>query len=178
MSAAWSLLIRLELRMIVGMPKSQAERIEQRQPFDSIDDVRRCGISRATVERLARADVFGSLQLDRRASLWESLRHASTSPLFQDTEDAQLPLSLPAMEGRQEVFADYQATGQSLKALPISFFRTQLDELRVAQASRLASLPDGCFVRVGGLVLVRQRPGTIKGITFVTIEDETGMDVR
>jgi error-prone DNA polymerase len=107
--------------------------------------------------------------------LWESLRAASTSPLFQDAEDAKLPLSLPAMEGREEVFADYQTTGLSLKAHPISFFRQQLDELHIAPASRLASLPDGCFVRVGGLVLVRQRPGTARGITFVTIENETGV---
>lgn len=167
--------IRLGLRMIVGMSQAQAERIEQAQPFRSMDDVRRCGISRGTLERLARADAFGSLQFDRRASLWESLRPASTSPLFHDADDGEAPLLLPARDGREEVFTDYQTTGLSLKAHPISFFRGQLDELRVAPARRLASLPDGRYVRVGGLVLVRQRPGTAKGITFVTIEDETGV---
>ncbi len=167
--------LRLGLRMVVGMAKSQTALLEQSRPFESIDDVRRCGVSGATVERLARADAFGSLQLDRRASLWESLRPAATAPLFQDLEDSETPLSLPAMEGREEVFADYATTGLSLKAHPISFFRTQLNELQVATASRLATLADGAFVRVGGLVLVRQRPGTAKGITFVTLEDETGV---
>ena len=78
------------------------------------------------------------------------------------------------MDGRQEVFADYQTAGLSLKSHPISFFRGQLNQLRIAPAAKLASLPDGRFVRVAGLVLVRQRPSTAKGITFVTLEDETG----
>ena len=78
------------------------------------------------------------------------------------------------MDGRQEVFADYQTAGLSLKAHPIAFFRGELDRLRVVPAAKLASLQDGRFVRVAGLVLVRQRPSTAKGITFVTLEDETG----
>ncbi len=89
-------------------------------------------------------------------------------------DDEPLP-SLPAMSDQQEVHADYQMSGLSLKAHPIAFFRESLDRLRVASAARLAELDDGCFVRVAGLVLVRQRPGTAKGITFVTLEDETGV---
>jgi error-prone DNA polymerase len=79
------------------------------------------------------------------------------------------------MDGREEVFADYRSIGLSLKAHPLSFFRGQLDQLNVEPAATLADLKDGRFVRVAGLVLVRQRPGTAKGITFVTIEDETGV---
>jgi error-prone DNA polymerase len=94
--------------------------------------------------------------------------------MFAD-EDDELQVELPAMGPQQEVFADYQTAGLSLKAHPIAFFRDQLDDLRVVPSQRLAKLLDGSFVRVAGLVLVRQRPGTAKGITFVTLEDETGV---
>ncbi len=173
--------IRLGLRMIVGLPQSQALLIEaarRQEPFRSMDDFsRRSGVRPSVVERLARADAFESLHLNRRASLWQALRPAHAKdvfPLFDKLPDNEPPLELPAMNGRQEVFADYQTAGLSLKSHPISFFRGQLNQLRIAPATKLASLPDGCFVRVAGLVLVRQRPSTAKGITFVTLEDETG----
>jgi error-prone DNA polymerase len=173
--------LRLGLRMIVGLPQSQALRIEEargQKPFRSIDDFsRRSGVRPAVVERLARADAFASLHLNRRTSLWQALRpsHAKhVFPLFDDLQDNEPPLELPALDGRQEVFADYQTAGLSLKSHPIAFFRDELDRLRVAPAAKLASLQDGRFVRVAGLVLIRQRPSTAKGITFVTLEDETG----
>lgn len=173
--------IRLGLRMIVGLPESQAMLIEAARrhgPFQSMDDFsRRSGVRPSVVERLARADAFGSLHLNRRASLWQALRPSHSKemfPLFDKLQDNEPPLELPAMDGRQEVFADYQTAGLSLKSHPIAFFRRQLDQLRVAPAAKLASLADGRFVRVAGLVLVRQRPSTAKGITFVTLEDETG----
>ncbi len=173
--------LRLGLRMVVGLPEAQALLIEAARregPFRSLDDFsRRSGVRPSVVERLARADAFGSLRLNRRASLWQALRPATrkeTFPLFDKLADAEPPLALPAMEGRQEVFADYQTAGLSLKSHPIAFFREELDRLRVVPAAKLASLHDGCFVRVAGLVLVRQRPSTAKGITFVTLEDETG----
>lgn len=167
--------IRLGFRMIVGMRQTEAVILERKQPFQSMGEVRRCGVSAPTIERLARADAFASLALNRRESLWESLRRPSTSPLFGDCDDAEPPIALPEMGAQAEVFADYESAGLSLKAHPIAFFREQLDRLSVVPSRRLASLLDGCFVRVGGLVLVRQRPGTAKGITFVTIEDETGV---
>jgi error-prone DNA polymerase len=169
--------VRLGLRMIVGMHHEHALRIERAQPFTSMHDFRRCGLPRSVVARLARADAFRSIKLNRRASLWQALRLSQTTsklPLFDDIQDDEPPVALPSRDGGQEVFADYQTTGLSLKAHPISFFRRQLDQLRVAPAVQLASLRDGRFVRVAGLVLVRQRPGTAKGITFVTLEDETG----
>jgi error-prone DNA polymerase len=78
------------------------------------------------------------------------------------------------MSPQQEVFADYKAAGLSLKDHPIKFFREQLDRLRVVPANGLPAIENGQYIRVAGIVLVRQRPGTAKGITFVTIEDETG----
>ncbi|MBL9125029.1 MAG: error-prone DNA polymerase, partial [Planctomycetaceae bacterium] len=147
-------------------------------PFSSLEDFsRRTGLAQAAIARLARADAFGSLALDRRQSMWQALAHekrAQEQPLLADLcDDEPLP-PLPAMTSRDEVFADYQTIGLSLRAHPVSFFRPQLDKLRVVPAARLADLDHGRFVRVAGLVLVRQRPSTAKGITFVTLEDETG----
>jgi error-prone DNA polymerase len=167
--------VRLGVRMAVGMRKSEAFLIEQAQPFRSMAEFCRSGVSSATVERLARADTFGSLALSRRDSLWQSLLPPSTTPMFSDVEEDEPPIELRSMGEQQEVFADYETAGLSLKAHPIKFFRERLDQLRVVPSRKLAEMPDGCHVRVGGLVLVRQRPGTAKGITFVTIEDETGV---
>lgn len=174
--------IRLGLRMIVGLPQLAAARIEAAReagPFCSLADfTRRTGLSPSIVDRLARADAFQSLALDRRASLWQSLaqeRHKVNQPLLNGLVDSESLATLPAMTAQQEVFADYRTAGLSLKAHPISFFRDQLDQLRIVPAAELASIRDGRFIRVAGLVLVRQRPGTAKGITFVTIEDETGV---
>ena len=167
--------LRLGLRMIAGMPRDHGQLIEQSQPFGAIDDVRRAGVPQRTIERLAEADAFKSLQLNRRASLWESLRPAANAPLFQDAEDAESPFDLPTKLEQDEVFADYKTTGVSLRAHPLRFFRSELDRLRITTASRLADLPDASPVQVAGLVLVRQRPGTAKGVTFVTLEDETGV---
>jgi len=85
------------------------------------------------------------------------------------------PVPLPPMSAAQEVLADYRATGLSLRAHPMSFLRKGLEAMRVVPAERLAAWPNGKPVRVAGIVLVRQRPGTAKGITFVTLEDETGV---
>ena len=172
--------IRLGLRMIVGLPRTHAMRVEEQQPFHSMEDfTRRSDVPSSVATRLAKADAFGSLNLNRRASLWQALVPTDAKgsrPLFDClAADNETPVELPKMDERDEVFGDYHSTGLSLKAHPVSFFRRQLDQLDVAPAGTLAKLQDGRFVRVAGLVLVRQRPGTAKGITFVTIEDETGV---
>jgi error-prone DNA polymerase len=175
--------VRLGLRMLRGLGERAAIAIEQARcagPFRSLEDFsQRTKLNPATVHRLARADAFGSLALDRRQSLWRSLgQRQEVRPLFEDADffesDEELAVSLPAMDPRDEVLADYQTAGLSLKAHPVSFYRTRLTQLKVLPAAELANRENGQFVRVGGLVLVRQRPGTAKGITFVTLEDETG----
>ena len=130
------------------------------------------------VERLARADAFGSLRAEPpRFAMAGAAAVAFAKTRFRCSTSCKTTnrrWNFRAMDGRQEVFADYQTAGLSLKSHPIAFFRRQLDQLRIVPAAKLASLPDGRFVRVAGLVLVRQRPSTAKGITFVTLEDETG----
>ena len=169
--------LRLGLRMLDGLSETVARRIEQARPYRSIADfTRRTRLGKSTVKLLANADAFRSLQLERRQALWHSLAQEQPLPLFADVEDDEQPPSqLPAMDGFEQVFADYHTQGLSLRAHPMSFFRAEMDRLKITPAAQLAETRDGRFVRVAGLVLVRQRPSTAKGITFVTLEDETGV---
>jgi error-prone DNA polymerase len=147
--------------------------------FTSLDDlVRRTGISQAIVSRLAEADVFGSLSLDRRGALWQALAHERRKkemPLLAALADDEPAAALPRMTLIEQVFADYRASGMSLKAHPVSFFRRELARDGVRTADELEKIADGRRVKVGGLIILRQRPSTAKGITFVTLEDETGV---
>jgi error-prone DNA polymerase len=97
-------------------------------------------------------------------------------PVNEETFDTKIVLTpfLDSMPLNEQVVADYRTAGLSLRAHPISFYRQQLDRLGITPARRLVELPNEAPVRVAGLVLLRQRPGTAKGITFVTLEDETG----
>ncbi len=174
--------LRLGLRMIDGLRESAGQTIERTRaagPFTSIDDfARRTGLGQAVVKRLADADAFGSLGTNRRQAVWQSLaqeKKRKPLPLFEDTFDVEpTPPVLPAMRLEEEVVADYRSAGLSLRAHPISFHRRELDRLGITPAARLVELANEAPVRVAGLVLLRQRPGTAKGITFVTLEDETG----
>lgn len=177
--------LRLGLHMIRGLPESVGRAIEAERtgggPFrDVADFTRRTRLGQATVSRLADAAALESLSGDRRAAYWQALaqdRSGAALPLLEaagvDTDDA-LPESLLPMKAIEEVYADYKTLGLSLRGHPLSFVRPQLDRMRVTPAARLATERDQKFVRVAGVVLLRQRPGTAKGITFVTLEDETG----
>jgi error-prone DNA polymerase len=172
--------LRLGFCMLQGIGEAHARQIEatrREEPFSSVRQfARRTGFSRAVLSRLAEGRVFGSLGIDRREALWRSLAEDQKPlPLFDDQEEPEPPASgLPAMSEAQEVLADYRTTGMSLQRHPVAFLREGLQRRRVVEASRLATLPHGRYVRVAGIVLVRQRPSTAKGITFVTLEDETG----
>jgi error-prone DNA polymerase len=154
------------------------------KPYRSVRDLwLRAGLSRAALERLAEADAFRSLGLDRRAALWEvrALDPAAAAerlPLFAGAADdlAREPeVALPDMPLGEHVVNDYRALSLSLKAHPVSFLRADLAARRIVPAGRLAELPSGRRISVAGLVLVRQRPGTASGVIFATLEDETGV---
>ncbi|MEL6111021.1 MAG: OB-fold nucleic acid binding domain-containing protein, partial [Planctomycetota bacterium] len=175
--------IRLGLKTIRGLSEETAHGfVECRQqggPFRDITDLsRRGGVSQATLAILADADALASIAGDRRAAIWQSLGQESRpgeSPLFDSVDDEEsVPEDLVAMSPLEEVYADYGAIGLSLKAHPMSFVRDELDRKRCTCAGDLSSLRNGQHVRVAGLVLLRQRPSTAKGIWFVTLEDETG----
>ncbi|MFO0897238.1 MAG: error-prone DNA polymerase [Pirellulales bacterium] len=175
--------LRLGLRLVQGLSEVQAQAVEKaraRGPFRSLEDfARRTRLPRAALEQLAAADAFGSLELSRRSALWQALGQdpkPDARPLLAEIEPEQdRAAALPVMSEAAEVAADYQAAGLTLRSHPVSFFRQELDSLGVARAAQLATLPKNRPVQVAGLVLVRQRPGTAKGITFVTLEDETGV---
>ncbi len=141
----------------------------------------RAGVKLATLERLAAADAFRSLGLDRREALWEvkGLSAAVPLPLFSwsETREADLEpaVALPEMALSEHVVSDYQTLRLSLKAHPMSFLRSRFAARRVRACEELRTLKDGAYVSVAGVVLVRQRPGSAKGVVFMTIEDESGI---
>ena len=149
----------------------------RKKMYSSINELRDIGLPEAALEKLADADAFRSIGLDRREALWEVSTKDRPVALFsgQPSADAKGEnISLPFMTPSEHVVHDYAATSLSLKAHPVSFIREKLDQLHILSTKQLPTLKDGAFVKVAGLVLVRQRPGTAGGICFMTIEDETG----
>ena len=171
--------LRLGFRMLAGLPESAACRIvevRQHGRFRTLAEFTdRTGLPRNIMMRLSRSDAFTSLSLGRRHAVWDSLPDHETGTLFRRRSLASEPAPhLPALSPLGEVVADYQTLGLSLKAHPVSFLREQLSAVHVTRSADLPQQKDGQRVQVAGLVLLRQRPGTAKGITFMTIEDETG----
>ena len=177
--------IRLGMRLVKGLSQAHADAIsaarDQHGPFASLAQIqRRAGIPVAAIRRLARGDALRSLGLDRQQALWEAqaLRDDSL-PLFDGADSPVEPAgALPVVDAVNIVRDDYANTGLSLKAHPVSFVRPYLDSIGVTPAASLRdarAFPNGKRVKVAGLVLVRQRPGTASGVVFFTLEDETGV---
>ncbi len=177
--------LRLGLRMIKGVREEEMRRVAERRGrgYDSVRDLwLRTGLSPASLERLAEADAFQSLGLDRRDALWavKALRRSGDKddlPLFAAAamSEREPDADLPAMPPGEKVVEDYRSLTLSLKAHPVSFLRGELrDDRRIACAD-LATRRSGSQLSTAGLVLIRQRPGTAKGVLFMTIEDETGI---
>jgi len=151
-------------------------------PYRDVRDLwRRSGLKRATLERLAAADAFRSLRLDRRQALWEvrGLPKEIPLPLFDHADapeaGAEQEVTLPVMPLSEHVVNDYRSLRLSLKAHPMSFLRARVAAARIASCADLRASRDGAQVSVAGVVLVRQRPGSAQGVVFMTIEDETGV---
>ncbi len=175
--------IRLGLASVRGLSMDTATQwVDERKangPYKNVSDlVSRTRVGKAMLATLADADALGSISGDRRAAVWLSLGQETCpgdQPLLEGANDEDaVPDQLQPMSMLEEVYADYHMTGLSLKGHPMSFARRELDRLKCVRASDLPTLRDGRHVRVAGLVLMRQRPSTAKGITFVTLEDETG----
>jgi error-prone DNA polymerase len=175
--------LRLGLRQVEGFRREAGERLVARRPYASVEELRRHGaVPVHAIERLAEADAFRSIGLDRRAALWDAraLKPGPDLPLFvaaeardegQEVETA----SLPAMPLSEHVVSDYQTVRLSLKAHPMAFLREHYAAKKFITADQLASIGDGRRVSLAGLVLIRQRPGSAKGVCFITLEDETGI---
>jgi error-prone DNA polymerase len=193
--------VRLGFRQIHGLNQDELDKLvaARGNGFASIERLAATsGISRFTIERLADADAFRSLNLDRRQALWaarrldmigarprrkaagaDAIAAPDTLPLLtahlSDELFPEASVALPAMPLSEHVVEDYVTTGLSLKAHPITFFRDRLTALgAIANAQlRNETVPQDSLVTAAGLVLVRQRPGTSKGVVFMTLEDET-----
>jgi error-prone DNA polymerase len=176
-NADGKLAVRLGWSTVKGLSQSAAETVvrERRaRSFTSYGDfVAHTGLSPAVLSRLAAADAFRSLGLTRRPAYWMSLAPASREPLLAGLPDEEPP-SLPRLSPAQEVIHDYHAQGLSLRGHPFAPLRQFLERKKVVPASALLTLKPNRRIRVAGLVLLRQRPQTAKGITFMTLEDETG----
>lgn len=179
--------VRLGLRQIKGLSDVTAARLmaarEAGGPFASVEDLaRRAGLARAEVDRLADGDAFGSLNTPRREAGWRALALSGPDlPLFEaggGERNARGDVSaaaLPAMRLSEEVAADYTTLSLSLKAHPMAFLRQRFHRLGYRPCSDLKAARNGSRIGIAGLVLVRQRPGSAKGVIFATLEDETGV---
>ena len=199
--------VRLGFRLINGLNEEELKKLiaARGNGFSSIERLAAiAGVSRFTIERLAEADAFRSLGLDRRAALWAARRldmigarppRGGTAaadpalplltPYLSDELFPEPDVALPAMALSEHVVEDYVATGLSLKEHPVRFFRDRLAAFGAIRNAQLRSYPHPTLPRgaphregdarvaVAGLVLVRQRPGTSKGVVFMTLEDET-----
>jgi error-prone DNA polymerase len=173
--------LRLGLRQVDGLAEAEARKLVGVGARSLEDLYREAGLSPATLGKLAAADALRSLGLDRRRALWaiEGSVRGPPLPLLAYggvTEcEAEPDVELPQMALAEHVVADYQTLRLSLKAHPVGFLRPRLVAGRVLSAAEVARQRDGTRVAVCGVVLVRQRPGSAKGVVFMTLEDETGV---
>jgi error-prone DNA polymerase len=171
--------LRLGFRQIKGIREEDIQLLlfSRKTSFTSINSLRDIGLSQTTLEKLADADAFRSIGLDRREALWETSTKDRPFALFEgkQSEDAKHEnVLLPKMSESEHVVQDYATISLSLKAHPVSFVREKLQQLHILSTKELVTAKNGDAVKVAGLVLVRQRPGTAKGVCFMTIEDEMG----
>jgi error-prone DNA polymerase len=176
--------VRLGLRMIGGLNREEGARLVAARETGAAglpELAARANLSRRALELLAEADSLRSLGMDRREGLWAvkglapETRTETEAPLLALMgPPPEAPVRLPAMRLPAHVAEDYRTTSLSLKAHPCAFFRPLLNGMGAVTAARLREMKDGARLCVGGLVLIRQRPGTAKGVVFITLEDETG----
>ena len=176
--------VRLGFRNIDGFRDDWGNQIAKRRRarFTSLENfAQRMQLPKKALLLLADADCFRSVGLDRRAALWNARRlpDDDTLPLFaavNEDEHARENLKpLPVMPLPEHVVADYQTIGLSLKGHPMQFLRGLFGGEGVLSCEAATKAKDGSYLRCAGAVLVRQRPGTAKGVVFMTIEDETGI---
>ncbi|HVH83504.1 MAG TPA: OB-fold nucleic acid binding domain-containing protein [Steroidobacteraceae bacterium] len=178
--------LRLGLRLVKSLTQAAAQRlIEARivRPFDSVPELAaRAALDRGDLEALAAAGAFASLSGNRHLAFWEVAGSERPLPLAT-AADPQAGEGAGFMEGRpllekpsegEEICADYAAVGLTLGRHPLALLRARLSADSLLSASELGRAANGAKVRTAGIVLMRQRPSTASGVTFVTLEDESG----
>ena len=181
------LAVRLGLRLVRGLANDDGAAIVAARadtPYRSAEEVqRRAGVGRGALDRIGDADGFASLGSSRREGLWEVKGlGASALPLFRAADERAGRLQREALEPETllapmgegaEVVEDYRASGLSLRAHPLAFLRDELRARKMISCEELQTVKDGRWINLAGVVLVRQKPGSAKGVMFITLEDET-----
>ncbi len=171
--------LRLGLRYIRGLRAEAGKRIAEARPFRDVDDLARRvpQLHKDELEKLASAGALAKLgTAHRRDALWKAGRAGRrTGPLLEDVPENNPEAPLEQMTVAERLAADYNGTGMTVGRHPMHFLRAEMNELGVTRASDLSKVPNGGLVRAAGSVIVRQRPGTAKGIMFLSMEDETGI---
>jgi error-prone DNA polymerase len=169
--------LRLGLGMIKGLKVSSSERlvtIRHERPFSSTEDLaRRAGLDRHDLSCLAAADALASLSGHRREALWETLAVDDPTRLGLPSLPDRVPRLAQPTEG-EEIIADYDTVGLTLRRHPLALLRENLKRRRIKSATELGASRNGERIKVAGIVTCRQRPATASGVIFVTLEDETG----
>ena len=171
--------VRLGLNRITGFRQDAAERIvvaRAETPFNSPEDLsRRAQLDAHHLQMLAQADALKPLTGHRHQAAWAVAGvDTRATPLLRDTRTHEAAAELPVPAAAETVLADYRATGLSLVQHPVALLRTQLNVFKIQPAAVLRHYPNGRLARASGIVTHRQRPGTAKGVVFVTLEDDTG----
>ena len=171
--------LRLGFNYVRGLSDAHASAIVQQQPFASVEDlaIRVPGLRKDAFEKLAAIGAFNSIGAQhRRDGLWKaSLASRPSGELLRQVPENAPAAPLRQMTIEERLVADHSISGMTIGKHPMAYRRAELDKLGICSAAALAALPHGRMVRVAGNVIVRQRPGTAKGVTFLSLEDETGI---
>ncbi len=170
--------VRLGLRLVAGLSEDAACRVvdaRAQAPFVDVEDLAlRAALDRSDMGLLASADALSTLAGHRRQQVWAATVNRRPRGLLQEAPVHEDLLRLPAADEGEDIVFDHAALRLSLRRHPLALLRDRLDALGWRSAATLQSLPDGRLARACGLITLRQRPGTAKGVMFVSLEDETG----
>jgi error-prone DNA polymerase len=172
------LAVRLGMNCVSGLEEDAAHRIIEARAINAFENLH-CLASRSNLDKkalhaLASANALASLVGNRREASWQAVVSAPEKGILRKTDIAEEHLELPAPGEAETIVADYRSTGLTLGRHPLSFLRERLRKEKFLTAEVLNQHGDGAIVRACGIVTVRQRPMTAKGVVFVTLEDETG----
>ncbi|MBC7541646.1 MAG: error-prone DNA polymerase, partial [Candidatus Sericytochromatia bacterium] len=166
--------IRMGLRTVKGLSEDDGARITSAGDCLSLEEfTRRTGLNEKVLTALAEAGAFKAYTPDRRAAMWQARGHARSAPVPLAVDIERLPAFMP-LTLFETINWDYTRAGHSTHGHPLTPLREQLTAQGLPDARTLSAMPDGRWVRYAGMVICRQRPSTAAGVTFMTMEDETG----
>ncbi len=181
---AGKIVLRIGLRYVRGLQHSTAVTLvneRRRRPFTSTEDLARRipGLSKANLSMLASIGALNNIsseaKLHRRDALWQVAKTGwRIGSLLRNAIEADAPSPLRLMELEERLIADYHGTGLTVGAHPMAYRRAEMRHMGIKSAAELREMPHGRAATIGGCVITRQRPGTAKGLIFMTLEDETG----